>query len=101
AHGAGCVSRWLRRWRRPRTRHQRAHEQTGGITEELMRMKSLVLFSLGALVAATAATAAPANYTIDPDHTFPSFEADHMGISFWRGKMNKNTGKMVLDKDAG
>ena len=64
-------------------------------------MKSLVLFSLGALAAATAATAAPANYTIDPDHTYPSFEADHMGISFWRGKMNKNTGKMVLDKEAG
>ena len=34
-------------------------------------------------------------------HTFPSFEADHMGMSFWRGKMNKNSGVVVLDKEAG
>ncbi len=47
------------------------------------------------------AMAAPVNYTIDPTHTFPSFEADHMGISVWRGKMNKNSGTVVLDKAAG
>ena len=25
------------------------------------------------------ASAAPVTYKIDPDHTYPSFEADHMG----------------------
>ncbi|MBC7917375.1 MAG: polyisoprenoid-binding protein [Rhodoferax sp.] len=44
---------------------------------------------------------APVNYTIDPTHTYPSFEADHMGISVWRGKMTKNSGAVVLDKVAG
>jgi polyisoprenoid-binding protein YceI len=49
----------------------------------------------------TLAFAAPINYQIDPDHTYPSFEADHMGISVWRGKFNKTSGKVVLDKVAG
>lgn len=40
-------------------------------------------------------------YTIDPDHTYPSFEASHMGISTWRGKFNRTTGAVVLDKAAG
>jgi len=51
---------------------------------------------------AGAAHAAPVAYTIDADHTFPSFEADHMaGLSVWRGKFNKNSGKVTLDKAAG
>ena len=53
------------------------------------------------LLAAGAASAAPTTYLIDPTHTYPSFEADHMGISVWRGKMTKNTGTVVLDKEAG
>ncbi len=44
---------------------------------------------------------APVSYTIDPTHTYPSFEADHMGVSVWRGKVNKNSGTVVLDKAAG
>lgn len=52
-------------------------------------------------LAAGGAIAAPATYTIDPNHTYPSFEADHMGMSFWRGKINKNSGTVVLDKVAG
>ncbi len=51
-------------------------------------------------MASATAMAAPVSYTIDPTHTYPSFEADHMGISFWRGKMNKNSGTVVLDKAA-
>lgn len=52
-------------------------------------------------VAAGSAFAAPVRYTVDPTHTYPSFEADHMGMSYWRGKMNKNSGFVVLDKEAG
>ena len=51
---------------------------------------------------AGAATAAPVSYEIDPQHTYPSFEADHMGgMSVWRGKINSSAGKIVLDKQAG
>lgn len=52
-------------------------------------------------LASGSALAVPVNYTIDPTHTYPSFEADHMGLSTWRGKMNKNSGVVVLDKEAG
>jgi polyisoprenoid-binding protein YceI len=62
-------------------------------------MKQLITTLL--LCAATGAGAAPVTYEIDPAHTFPSFEADHMGISFWRGKINKSSGTVVLDRAAG
>ena len=41
----------------------------------------------------------PITYVIDPDHTFPTFEADHMGgLSLWRGRINSTTGEIILDK---
>lgn len=55
-----------------------------------------------AVLAAGSAAAAPVKYTIDPNHTYPSFEADHFGgLSTWRGKFNKSSGTIVYDKDAG
>lgn len=42
--------------------------------------------------------AAVESYTIDPDHTYPSFETSHMGVSFWRGKFNTTAGKVLLDR---
>ena len=53
------------------------------------------------LLAASGAHAAPTSYAIDSTHTFPSFEADHTGISVWRGKLNKNSGKVLYDKTTG
>jgi polyisoprenoid-binding protein YceI len=61
--------------------------------------KLAVLFALG--IAAGAAGAAPAKYKIDPNHTYPSFEADHKGgLSLWRGKFNKTSGSVLLDREA-
>lgn len=51
--------------------------------------------TLGAGIAFAADT-----YKIDPSHTYPSFEADHMGISVWRGKFNKTEGTVTLDRAA-
>lgn len=56
---------------------------------------------LSLLMAASAAQAAPVSYEIDPAHTFPSFEADHMGLSYWRGKLTRNRGSIVYDKTSG
>jgi len=53
-----------------------------------------------AIAMSSAVNAAPTNYTITPDHTYPSFEATHMGISTWRGKFDKSSGTVTLDKDA-
>ena len=44
--------------------------------------------------------AKPITYEIDSSHTFPAFEADHMGgLSLWRGKINSTSGEIVLDKE--
>lgn len=63
----------------------------------MKQLSTLALLSLATVLA----SAAPATYTIDPTHTFPSFEADHMGLSVWRGKFNKSSGTVTLDKTAG
>ncbi|RYZ68167.1 MAG: polyisoprenoid-binding protein [Proteobacteria bacterium] len=49
---------------------------------------------------ASSALAAPVTYTIDPEHTFPAFETDHMGgLSVWRGKVLSSAGKVTLDRE--
>jgi len=53
------------------------------------------------LLAPFAGRGAEVTYKIDPAHTYPSFEADHMGISVWRGKMDRTSGTIVYDKAAG
>ncbi len=59
-------------------------------------IRSIVSASL-ALVSGVV-LAAPVVYNIDPTHTFPSFEADHMGgMSIWRGKFDKTSGTVQLD----
>ena len=58
------------------------------------------------LATAVAAFASPAlaeveSYTVDPNHTFPSFEIGHMGFSLQRGRFNKTAGKISMDAAAG
>lgn len=67
-----------------------------------MKLTRLVPFLIVAMAAASAATTACAadTYNIDPNHTYPSFEADHMGTSIWRGKFDKTSGTVVLDRQA-
>ena len=60
-----------------------------------------LLAAVVTLIAAGGALAAPVTYQVDPHHTFPSFEADHMGISVWRGKLNKSSGTVKFDKATG
>jgi polyisoprenoid-binding protein YceI len=61
-------------------------------------MKSLLIVS--ALLFAAASQAAPVTYNVDPAHTYPNFEADHMGgLSVWRGKFKTSSGTIVYDKE--
>jgi polyisoprenoid-binding protein YceI len=54
-----------------------------------------------ALLLAVDADAAVDHYTIDPNHTYPSFQAAHIsGISFWRGKFDRSSGTVTLDRAA-
>lgn len=61
-------------------------------------MNKLVLLVLS-LVASQAWAAE--RYTLDPGHTFPSFEIRHHGVSSLRGKFNRSQGWVVLDPQGG
>ncbi len=64
-------------------------------------MKIALPAAVVALLAGTA-LADPVTYKIDPAHTYPSFEADHMGgVSVWRGKFDSSEGTVMLDKAKG
>lgn len=59
------------------------------------------LFGLACGALGAGAIAAPVTYDIDSNHTYPTFEADHLGgLSFWRGKINSTSGTVTLDKEA-
>jgi polyisoprenoid-binding protein YceI len=53
---------------------------------------------IAALFSVVSIAAQAQSYSIDPNHTYPSFEAPHMGISFFRGKFTKTSGKVNLDR---
>lgn len=62
-------------------------------------MKKYLAMLLASCVLAAPAFAAD-EYTIDPNHTFPMFEVSHMGFSIQRGRFNKTSGRIVLDRAA-
>ena len=58
-------------------------------------MNKLLSMLVVALLSAPAYAAD--NYTIDPSHTWPIFEVNHVGYSNQRGRFDKTSGKIVLD----
>ncbi len=52
------------------------------------------------LLASGAAMAAADTYAIDPTHTFVTFEARHFGTSTNRGRFDKKSGTVTLDRAA-
>jgi polyisoprenoid-binding protein YceI len=50
---------------------------------------------------APAALAAPEAFTVDPGHTFPAFEVVHLGISTQRGRFDRTSGRIEIDREAG
>lgn len=62
-------------------------------------LSALILGVASAIAVPT--IAATTTYTLDPDHTHPSFEVDHFGgLSTWRGTFKKTTGKVQYDAAA-
>jgi polyisoprenoid-binding protein YceI len=46
------------------------------------------------------ALAAVSKYEVDPSHTYPSLEFSHMGLSIWRGKFDRTSGSVIIDRAA-
>ena len=61
-------------------------------------MKKLVVAAI--LAAPFAAAAETENYVIDPFHTVPYFEVDHLQTATMRGRFDRATGKFSIDRAA-
>lgn len=58
-----------------------------------------LLISIAAVLLTLPAYAAD-DYTVDPRHTWPVFEVNHLGFSTQRGRFNSSSGKITLDTAA-
>ncbi len=63
-----------------------------------MKKLSLLVAALGFI--ASAAHAESATYALDPSHSFATWEIAHFATSTNRGRFNKTTGTVTLDKAA-
>ena len=61
-------------------------------------MKKIVAAAL--LAAPLVAMAQVENYVIDPFHTVPYFDVDHLGFATMRGRFDRATGKFSIDRAA-
>lgn len=57
------------------------------------------LFLLGCVLAAPA-VGAQENYVIDPSHSASNFEVEHLGLTWIRGRFNKMSGAITVDRAA-
>ncbi|MGR9115868.1 MAG: YceI family protein [Gammaproteobacteria bacterium] len=62
-------------------------------------MKKNISALLIGLFVNTAAIAVD-SYSVDPRHTFPSFEIDHLGFSMQRGRFDRTSGNVMLDTES-
>jgi polyisoprenoid-binding protein YceI len=58
------------------------------------------LAALAASLAVFPAAAEMESYTVDPHHTFPTYEVSHLGYSMQRGRFNKTSGRIAVDTAA-
>lgn len=61
-------------------------------------MKAVVIAAL--LAAPLGAAAQAENYAIDPFHTVPYFEVDHLGFATMRGRFDRASGRFSIDRAA-
>lgn len=62
-------------------------------------MKRIVT-ALAIAVLPLTASAQVESYAIDPLHTFPHFELEHLGFAMLRGRFDKTAGKFTIDRTA-
>ena len=61
--------------------------------------KTIFVAALAVGLTPLAANSAPVSYTVDPSHTYPYFEIDHMGYSTMRGRFNQTEGRIIIDQE--
>src|SRR5581483_11096370 len=91
--------RFRRRRRRMepgRSRRQRSADPFPSHADQGVQMNRLIA---ALLVAPGIALAAPETYTIDAGHTHPGFAISHFGFSTFRGRFDKTSGTITIDRD--
>ncbi len=66
-----------------------------------MRLGLAAVLALASLPMAPGARAAPVDYQLTPTHSFVHFEWPHAGLSTLRGRFDKVSGRVTLDRAAG
>lgn len=59
-----------------------------------------IMIAIALASSVTLSAHAADSYTIDPNHTFPVFEVNHLGYSVQHGRFNKSSGIITLDMAA-
>ncbi|MEK8086498.1 YceI family protein [Aquabacterium sp. A3] len=62
-----------------------------------MTIRVALAAAAATLLSVTAVQAEPVTFTLDPTHTFVTFEAKHFGTSTNRGRFDKKSGSIVID----
>jgi len=62
-------------------------------------MRNILAASATALCTLVPAWAASENFDLDPAHTYPSFEINHLGFSVMRGVFTATAGTLVYDEE--
>ena len=65
-----------------------------------MTIRVALAAAAATLLSVTAVRAEPVTFTLDPTHTFVTFEAKHFGTSTNRGRFDKKSGSIVIDSAA-
>jgi polyisoprenoid-binding protein YceI len=65
---------------------------------EMSLKASIAAFLISAAIALPARAAD--SYSVDPAHTYPNFEINHLGFSTMRGRFGATNGRIVLDAPA-
>jgi polyisoprenoid-binding protein YceI len=68
-----------------------------GNKQELAMKKLIPVLGACAVAAIGYVAQAADTYKIDPNHSFPSFEINHMGFSTFRGRFDKTSGTITID----
>lgn len=59
-----------------------------------------VMLAIALATSVSVSAYAADSYTIDPNHTFPVFEVNHLGFTIQHGRFNKTSGAITLDMAA-
>jgi polyisoprenoid-binding protein YceI len=62
--------------------------------------KALIVATSALLISLSPAQAQGASYAIDPTHTFVTFEVLHIGTSTSRGRFDRKSGSITMDRSA-